>query len=144
MAHKFEGPWRLRFIRITESGEIVVTERGTFHIHTIGAGGNIDRATDVDGTTPLQGHVSKAGPFDTIHFNRTQAPLRHFRGVQVFQDVDGGGELHLALAGQRKIGPFPDSKDDEDEAVQFDKDRKDRKDRDLAGQEDGVWVATKP
>lgn len=137
MVHKYEGDWRLRFIRVTDSGELVITERGTLHIETI-TGGNIEDATDTDGTTPVRGRVSNHGPFEGIHFNRTRDPLRHFRGVEVFRKIVGG-ELHLALVGERKIGPFPEDPDFKAGAG-----KSDDRDADAASQEDGVWIATKP
>lgn len=132
MASKFEGFWQLHFLKIDNTGNITRTPKGKFHLKTIEGNGNIKEATDAD-QKPLTGHISKAGPFETIHLNRLDAPERHFKGVLAFEGVVDG-VFCMVLAGERRPHPFPDEsrgKDDTDPLA-------------LPGQEDGTWVATKP
>ncbi len=138
MANKFEGEWQYHFLRISETGAITSTPKGKFNLIEIENSGNIKQAKDNDGK-PLTGHISKAGPFETIHLNRADNPVRHLRGVLVFEGVING-VLSMVLMGERRKDPFPG-----DNIVVREKswDEKDRGDL-IIGQEDGTWIATKP
>ena len=137
MANKFEGDWKYHFLIITETGTVTYTPKGKFHLIEIDNSGNIKQAKD-DDNKPLTGHISKAGPLEVIHLNRADNPVRHLRGVLVFEGVVNG-VLSMVLMGERRKDPFPDGNGFTREKVG------DKKERgDLVGQEDGTWIATKP
>jgi hypothetical protein len=130
---KFQGDWRYSFLKI-DSGDITCTPMGLFHLPSVDDDGNIKDATD-DDNTPLNGHVSKAGPIDVIHLNRgaNPGPERHLRGILVFEGMQAGAFRRILL-GERRGNPFPDNargKGSKDENA-------------AASQTDGTWIAVKP
>lgn len=141
MFDKYEGPWRLHFVTISEDGEIdIVRQDDFYHLDAIEPNGTITRARDNE-DNELQGHFSKQRGLDIIRMQRTNG-TRHFRGINAFEQPLGGGVMQIVLVGERRPREIPE--DEPMKGTEFTGERREDAKQKAERQEDGVWIATKP
>lgn len=127
---KYRGDWRVYFIRIPPSGDLgPLPAARLYHFETID-NDQITVANDDEGKA-LTGKIRRAGRVEIIRFNRTDQK-RHFRGINAFEHVNSSGNLQMVLVGERRGDPFPEDERAKEDVLL------------PPGQEDGVWIATKP